>query len=117
MTTSPTPVPSASSYRQRRQEGQIWRAPSGEPVRVRTLDLSDHVILNQFPDYLRQMIYKQIAGSAKLRIVGENSDQELDEEDSSPFDGLSPEEVLQREYELGIVLCKVSWIAPRWSTR
>lgn len=114
MSTSPTPLPSASSYRKRRQEGRIWVAPSGEPIRVRTLDLSDHIVLNKFPDYLRRMIYATLADDVRLGFqTGETEgSDDAPEEDPNPFAGLSPEEVLQREYEISTTLCKMSWLVP-----
>lgn len=102
-------ITSASAYRQRRQEGKEWIAPSGAVVRVRELDIADHVIINQFPDYLRQSIYKVLTASSKLGAKDDN--QEADD-DINPFSDLSGEELMAREYEIGTTLCKLGWISP-----
>lgn len=103
------PAPSAaSSYRQRRQQGTEWDAPSGATVVIRELDITDHATIGKLPDHLRQSIYQQIEASAKLRA-------DVSDEDAVPafMDGLTGEQMLSEEYEIGVALCKLGWIAPQ----
>jgi hypothetical protein len=108
-TQEPRQISTASAYRQRRNAGTEWEAPSGAVVRVRELDITDHAIIGTFPSELQQMIYKSIAASATLR--GKPA-EELDDE-ANPFAGLPGDEVLNREYEIGIALVKLGWIEPQ----
>ncbi|MGI8404981.1 MAG: hypothetical protein ACR2OE_09510 [Thermomicrobiales bacterium] len=108
-TTEPRQISTASAYRQRRNAGTEWEAPSGAVIRVRELDLSDHAVIGSFPSELQQMIYKAIEASATLR--GKPS-EDIDD-DANPFAGLSGDEVLAREYEIGTKLVKLGWIEPQ----
>lgn len=107
-TATITKISGAKAYRKRRQEGTIWEAPSGAEVRVRELDISDHAVLNTFPDALQKMIYASIEKSAALRTEDDDDDEGV-----NPFAGLSGEEVVQREYEIGTTLCKLGWLEPQ----
>src|SRR5690606_17710093 len=69
--------------------------------------IADHAVINQFPAYLRQMVYDVIERSATLRPDAPEGDE------ASPFAGLSGEELIQREYEIGVALVKVGWIDPQ----
>lgn len=108
-TTEPRQISTASAYRQRRNAGTEWEAPSGAVVRVRDLDITDHAVIGTFPSALQQMIYKSIESSATLRS---KPSEDIDDE-ANPFAGLSGDEVLSREYEIGIALVKLGWIEPQ----
>lgn len=97
----------AAAYRQKRQQGTEWTAPSGMPILIRDLDISDHMVVNQFPEYLRKMVYDTIEHSAALRTESE------DEEGFNPLQGLDGEEIARREYEISVTLCKLGWIDPQ----
>jgi len=99
---------SASSYRQRTQQGTIWHAPSGEAIRVRDIDIADHAVLNQFPDNLRQVVYRGIERSASLKPSETPEDDDID-----VFAGLSGEDLLKSQGDIAIQLCKMGWIMPR----
>lgn len=99
-------ITSAAVYRQRRDQGKPWRAPSGAIVRVRSLDITDHAVLARFPDYLRAVIYQVIERSPSLKPA------EDDDVTDALFAGLSGEELLNREAEIGQTLCKLGWIEP-----
>ena len=100
-------ITTASAYRQRRQQGTEWTAPSGAVVLVRELDISDHAVANKLPGAIRQRVYDMIAQSASLRTGGS------DDSDDNPFGGMSGEELLQVEAETGTVLCKLGWVNPQ----
>jgi hypothetical protein len=108
-------ITSASAYRQRRQQGQEWTAPSGAVVLVRSLDLTDHVILNQFPDYLQQTMYHELEASTKLQSTAKDDDaDEAEDENAVSFlTNVSGEEIMKRERELGVTICKLGWISPQ----
>ena len=95
----------AQSFRRRRREGSLWTAPTGEMVRVRDLDISDHVILDQFPDHLRQMVYRTVERSAALK-----GDVPPDDD---LFAGLSGEELIRTQAEIADTLCRLAWIDPQ----
>lgn len=108
--TTDTAVTSASAYRQKREQGTLWHAPSGAVVRIRDLDISDHAVIGQFPDNLQQLVYRQIEQSAKLRTT---KAPDIEQAAASLFDGLSGKELLDSTYQLGVMCCKLGWMEPR----
>lgn len=97
----------ATRYRKQRQQGVEWFPPSDPdmPIRVRKLTITDHAVINQFPDNLQKVIFDQIEGDGVLR--GEP------EEPKGLFGGMNGKQLLETQRDLSVRMAKLGWIEPR----
>lgn len=99
----------AERYRQRRQQGVTWKAPSGEEIRVKRLSLTDTAVVGKLPSNLQQIVYRAIDASTKLKAAPSPDDVDIDD----VFGDLDGKAKLDAMRETSVQLAKLGWIDPK----